>query len=160
MPTIIEAVWTIAGIENMLQAHAGGASVTIDSFKVGEGGWENLPSGVFPRNPADPGPLLVRGPYLTDLDVIMNPADYSGSSSSFQKALTAPDFSYAAQVLEITCLLDFGEYNDDGFGNAPEIFEIGVFAGLVLVAYGTFPMQVKTVANQIPNIFRLAASGA
>jgi hypothetical protein len=164
MPTIINAIIPHAALDNVLQAYGGLTAFggTIDSFKVGEGGWEDTAAGRVPRDPTDGGPLLTRGPYLTDLDAIQNSGDYPVETGTFQKALVTPaDFNYVSstKTLEVTCLLDFGEFNDDGFGNAPEIYEIGLFAGTLMVAYGTMTLQTKTPAAQIPNIVRISATG-
>lgn len=162
MPTVINAIITNAALDNILQSWANTATFNdIDTFKVGEGGYITTAAGQVPRDPTDPGPTLVRGPYLTDLDAIQNPSDYPTETGTFQKALNPGDFNYisATKTLEVACLLDFGEFNDDGFGNAPEIYEIGLFAGSLLVAYGTMTQQVKTVADQIPNIVRVTATG-
>ena len=120
----------------------------IDSFKVGEGGWLLTPSGVVPRTP---------DATLTDLDCIVNPTRYPlDSVATFSKALVGGDIVFIAPgTLEVTCLLDFGDFNNDGFGNNPEIYEIGLFAGTTMMAYGTFQQQVKTPGNQLPNTIRI-----
>ena len=164
MPTVIQAIIPNAAIDALLQQYGGLGSpfAAIDSFKVGEGGYELTASGKVPRDPTDPGALGARGPFLTDLDAIQNPSDYPVETGTFQKALVSPsDFNFDAvtRTLEVTCLLDFGEFNDDGFGNAPEIYEIGLFAGTLMVAYGTMTQQVKTPGVQIPNIVRITATG-
>lgn len=164
MPTVINAIIPNAALDAVLQNFGGlggPPSILIDSFKVGEGGFEITPSGNIPRDPSDGGVGDVRGPFLTDLDVIENPGDYPAESGSFQKALGIGAFTYnsVTKIFEATCLLDFGEFNDDGFGNNPEIYEIGLFAGTLMVAYGTMTAQVKTGAVQIPNIVRITATG-
>jgi hypothetical protein len=165
MPTTIQAIIPNAAIDAVLQNFGGlggPPAILIDSFKVGEGGYEITASGNVPRDPTEPGATGTRGPFLTDLDATQNPADYPGATGTFQKALAPGDFAYDAgtRTLSVTCLLDFGEFNDDGFGNPPEIYEIGLFAGTLLVAYGTMTQQVKTPGVQIPNIVRITATGA
>lgn len=118
----------------------------ITSFKVGEGGWENTPGGQARRDPTDPGPANTRGPTLTDLDCIVNPADYPvDSRGNFSKGLALVNFAFTGNTtLEATCFLDFGEFNDDGHGNFPEMYEIGLFnSASEMVAYGTFPVVEK-----------------
>lgn len=164
MPTVIQAIIPNAAIDALLQQYGGLGSpfAAIDSFKVGEGGYEITDSGNLPRDPTEGGALETRGAFLTDLDVIQNASDYPASSGSFQKALASPadfNFDVPTRTLEVTCLLDFGEFNDDGFGNPPEIYEIGLFAGTLMVAYGTMTVQVKTPGVQIPNIVRITATG-
>jgi hypothetical protein len=130
-----------------------GASVlaAVDSFKVGEGGYKVELSGNVPRTP---------DPTLTDLDIVVNPGQYVDPTTPFQKALVLADFTKTYSpagfpILEVSCLLDFLEYNDDGLGNFPEIYEIGLFAGTTMIAYGTFDQQTKTPGNQIPFIVTL-----
>jgi len=165
MPTVIQAIIPNAALDAVLQNFgglSGPPAILIDSFKVGEGGYEITPSGNVPRDPSDPGSLNTRGPYLTDLDALQNPSDYPTATGTFSKALATPadfNFDVPTRSLEVTCLLDFGEFNDDGFGNAPEIYEIGLFAGTLLVAYGTMTKQVKTLGVQIPNVVRITATG-
>ena len=123
----------------------------ITSFKVGEGGWESTPGGVFPRDPTDPGATSTRGPVLTDLDCIENPSDYPVDSRGFfSKALVLVNFAFTGNTtLEVTCFLDFGEFNDDGHGNFPEMYEIGLFnSSAEMVAYGTFPRVEKNPGVQ------------
>jgi hypothetical protein len=119
-------------------------TITIDEFKVGEGGWETTPAGPSPRTP---------DASLTDLDAIENPSRYTvDSRATFAKALTVGEMTFTAPAtLEVACSLTALEFNDDGYGNAPEIWEIGLFSdkpggGRMMVAYGTFPKQTKTPA--------------
>lgn len=118
----------------------------IDEFKVGEGGWITTVGGPVPRTPDGT---------FQDLDVFENPSRYpSDSLGTFSKALTPTEMSYdvPSKTLTVTCALDFGDFNDDGNGNAPEIYEIGLFSdhpssGRIMVAYGTYPLITKTPAN-------------
>jgi hypothetical protein len=94
------------------------------------------------------------------------------------KALTPADLTYESPTsLRVRCLLDFGDFNEDfpGSGRNPELWEIGIFCDhpevvntppfspvppdpltpLLMVGYGTFPMQVKNAGIQIENIVRL-----
>lgn len=146
MPAIIATV-TNDGLIAITQRLAGitGSLGAIDSFKVGEGGWILTPSGQVPRVP---------DPTLTDLDCIVNPTRYGATSiANFQKALVLVDFTWTSPgTVEALCLLDFGDFNNDGFGNFPEIYEIGLFIGPIMVAYGTFPVEIKSPAVQIPNL--------
>jgi hypothetical protein len=154
MPVNIVAVVTDIGRQRLLDGWGQVTALTsITSFKVGEGGWEQTPAGRVPRDPTDPGPTNSRGPTLTDLDAISNPADYPADSlGTFQKALVSVDFSITGNsTLEVTCVVAVGDFIDDGNGNTPEIYEIGLFnsAG-EMVAYGTYPV-VLTVPG--PNTF-------
>jgi hypothetical protein len=143
----IELVITDEALTHLPQMWAGiSVFKTIDEFKVGEGGWITTPGGKVPRTP---------NPTLTDLDVFVNPGNYPADSlGSFAKALTPAEMSFdtGTKTLTVSCALDFGEFNDDGNGLSPEIYEIGLFSdhpssGRIMVAYGTFPEVVKTVAD-------------
>lgn len=150
MAVILEAIVTDAGRFALLSdGWKGGALSAIASFKVGEGGWVNTLAGKTRRDPTDPGPSANRGPTLSDLDVITNPGDYpADSQGSFSKALAPGDLVISGNTtLEVTCLLTALEFNDDGSGNPPEIYEVGVFDGAgTMVLYGTCPVVVKTPA--------------
>jgi len=139
----------------------------INYFKVGEGGWIDPGGGAVARTPVDNLRRLDNS--LQDIDAIVDttraaldqryPAD---SQNYYGKTLTISDFSFISpNKLEIRCNLDSAEWLDDGYGNSPEIWEIGVFCDhpvvggqRLMIAYGTFPMQTQ-VANPILNIVRL-----
>lgn len=113
-------------------------------FKVGEGGWVDPGSGRVPRTP---------DPALTNLDVIINPAWYPPPDDAYYptpaaayKAFVPADISFVGpSTIRLRCRLEAGEFNDDGHGNNPEIWELGVFdADGDMLAYFTFPKQVKT----------------
>ena len=154
MPTVV-ATYTAAGLQAYLN-RLGQVNPTlslIDTFKVGEGGFKVEALGNVPRVP---------DPTLTDLDIIVNPSRYVvNPTPTFQKALGPGDFAVTPSdnggVLEATCLLDFAEYNNDGAGNFPQIYEIGLFAGSLMVAYGTFNEQGKDPGSQIPFTVALTA---
>ena len=147
-------------------------------FKVGEGGWVNPGTGRVRRTPDDSLRLLtpVGSPstYIQDLDAVVDPTRavvdqrYAADErATFKKDLTISDISYpTAYTVEVDCLLDLGDFNDDGYGNSPEIWEIGLFcdhpvAGSLatdqglMVAYGTFPLEVKDSSKQILNVVRI-----
>lgn len=145
----------------------------IKFFKVGEGGWQDPGSGKRARTP-DNSLRRLSAPLIQDLDCIVDPTRASidqrypsDSRAYFKKNLISTDFTFEApNVLKVRCTLDYSEFNDDGFGNYPEIWEIGVFAdhptigGLaadqgLMIAYGTFPLESKTPAKQIENYMRL-----
>jgi hypothetical protein len=143
----IELVVTDDALTFLPQMWAGLATFkVIDEFKVGEGGWIASSGGPVPRTP---------DPTLQDVDAIENPSRYpSDSQGTFAKALGPADMSYdvPTKTLTVSCGLDFGEFNDDGNGNQPQIYEIGLFsdhptAGRIMVAYGTFPEILKTPAT-------------
>lgn len=158
----IEAVVTDIGRQRLME---GWGQVTtledIDSFKVGEGGWEDTPGGRVPRDPTDTGSGDDRGPKLVDLDCLTNtyPLDSKGY---FSKALAGVDITVTGTpgtTLEATCFLDFSEFNDDGNGNDPEMYEIGLFnTSGEMVAYGTFPLVTKNVGVQRTFKVRISAN--
>ena len=119
------------------------------TFKFGEGGWINPGPGKVPRVP---------DPTLTDVDAIARPFLYPADSRYvFTKTFPAPDvFWEAPSVARCRLFLDFGEANDDGFGNSPEFWEVGIFDTTgMMVAYFTMPVQVKTPIVQIENVGRI-----
>lgn len=140
----------------------------VNSFKVGEGGWIDPGTGKVPRTPVNNLRRLDNG--LQDIDAIVDttraapdqryPAD---SQASFSKALTVSDMSFIApNILEVRCFLDLAEFNDDGFANSPEIWELGVFTDHpvvggqdLMIAYGTFPQQTKDATTTLLNIMRI-----
>jgi len=142
-------------------------------FKVGEGGWVDPGSGKERRTP-DPSLRRLSSPLIQDLDAVVDatraPAAqrYAATErATFKKDLTSSDLSFTSpSTLEIECLLDFSDFNDDGYGNDPEIWEIGIFtdhpeeSGLgvdegLMIAYGTFPLEVKDSTKQILHIVRI-----
>lgn len=158
MPTIV-ATPTILALD-LIPRYWGGslALEPIDQFRVGEGGWIQTLAGRVARTP---------DPSLTDLDVAINPSRYPlDSRASFAKALAPGDITYTSLtdggMLEVTCLLDFGEFNDDGYGNFPNIQEIGLFSdnpsapGKIMVAYVTLAMQEKNPAVQLSNAVKIS----
>jgi len=139
----------------------------IKTFKVGEGGWTN--PGPVRRDPPEDD-LRRLDNSIQDIDAIVDATRpvmsqrYTASTrASFEKALVLGDFTFeTASTLRVRCFLDFSEFNDDGFGNPPEIWEIGLFSDhptvsgqKLMVAYGTFPEEIKNVSKQIENIVRI-----
>lgn len=117
-------------------------------FKVGEGGWIDPGSGRIPRTPDST---------LTDLDCKVNPGRYPNPDDrayypaavpppDIGKAFVPADISFVApSTIRLRCRLEAVEFNDDGFGNSPEIWELGVFdSDGDMLAYFTFPKQIKT----------------
>lgn len=142
---------------------------TIYCFKVGEGGWVNLGGGDQRRSPPESN-LRRLDNGLQDIDAVVDPTRAAANQryaadrrASYTKLLVVGDFSFLSpNKLEIRCVLDTTEFNDDGFGNSPEIWEVGIFTvhplapvSLLMVAYGTFPMQTKTSSFPLMNIVRL-----
>lgn len=141
----------------------------ITSFKIGEGGWIDPGSGRVRRDPPEDDLRRIDN-NIQDIDAIVDPTRPIMSQrypavdrASFEKALVLADFTYESlTTLRVRCFLDFGEFNDDGFGNDPEIWEIGLFSDhptasgeKLMVAYGTFPVETKNVTKQLENIVRI-----
>ena len=146
MATIIGVI-TDAGREKWSKYMAG--VVGIDDiagggFRIGEGGWINIP----PKVPKSPNATL------TDLDCIVSAGSYPVDSRYVFPTVGTKAFNsvlwVSPSIIRLECLLDFTDANDDGFGNPPEFWELGVYdsAG-VMVAYFTFPVDIKTVLNQL-----------
>lgn len=76
---------------------------------------------------------------------------------TFEKAYVGTDLTFEeAGRMSAVAFLDFLDGNDDGFGGSPEFFEIGVFdAAGNMIAYGTYPGEVKTIGIQFNKIVRI-----
>jgi hypothetical protein len=125
----------IAAVQNAQDGLA--PDLGISYFKIAEGGWRLAGASKVPRTP---------DPLLSDVDALANPGRYPlDSRYVFQKSITPDRINITgANFIEIECFVDTSEANDDGFGNPPEFWEIGVFdADGTLVAYVTFDKQTK-----------------
>lgn len=105
-------------------------------FRIGMGGYTIVGGNKFPKAP---------DPSLTALEATGAPGDFY-----FQKSLANQDISWIApSTLVIRCRLDPIESNDDGTGNPPKFFEIGIFdENNVMIIYSTFAEQTKS-SNKI-----------
>lgn len=141
----------------------------IKTFKIGEGGWINPGGGRVPRTPVA-NLRRLSAPLIQELDAVVDTTRLlidqrypSDSRATFEKTLTGADFTFeGTSTIRVRCLLDFGEFNNDGFGNSPELYEIGLFsdhptisAQKMMVAYATFPAQVKDNSKQLENVVRI-----
>ena len=139
MTVTLTGVFTDKGRETLAKAMAniaGFPQTRAVYFKIGMGGYVDTPSGRVPKDP---------NPALTDIEATGAPGDFS-----IQKNLNALDFVFIApSTMQIRCQLSGSEANDDGLGNAPRLFEVGIFDdnGNMLI-YATFPEQTKA-ANKI-----------
>lgn len=116
----------------------------ISSFKVGMGGWN--PDG-SPRTPS---------PGLTDLDIVLDqtrpaiekryPAlTVPPYNITYQKSFIPGQLAAASNVLTAGCEITNAEYNDDGLGGAPVVWEIGLFdTDDTMIVYGTYNGIAKT----------------
>lgn len=110
----------------------------ISSFKLGIGGWNGDGS---PRWPSTA---------LTDLDIIIDqsrdPAEKRYPlltappyNISFQKNFISGQLATSANVLTALCEVSVSEYNDDGNGGSPTVWEIGLFdTDGTMIVYATF----------------------
>lgn len=117
------------------------------SFKIGEGGWQDLGGGKEPLPP---------DPALTDITSLSYPAD---SQYFFGKDLNIADLTFTSPTrLEIRVFVDSSEANDDGFGNPPEFLELGIFDDTVgngygtMLVYSTFPLEIKTPSKSLEHL--------
>lgn len=126
--------------------------LTSGVFKLGEGGWQQSPAGKIRRTPV--GSLRRLDNNIQDIDAVVDttravpdqrylPAERYVYTQSF----VAPDISYVAPYIQCRCLVPTSSILDDGFGNTPEFYEVGIFtdhpvtAGQkLMLAYGTFPV--------------------
>ena len=114
-------------------------------FKIGEGGWIDPGGGKEPLPP---------DATLTDLTagtgIYVAPSDFI-----FTKAFVpASDFTFISSArAQLRCLILTSEANDDGHGNPPELFELGIFdASSNMLVYSTFPLEVKTPSKSLEHI--------
>jgi hypothetical protein len=145
VPDIARETWAKADVGS------GNGHSKFSYFKIGCGGWTDS-SGT--KEPIDP--TTKKG--LTDLDCIENSGSYPAASQYyFQKSLTSGDIAYEAdRKSRGTCTISFTEANDDGLGNPPEFWEIGIFdENDVMVVYGTFPKETKTSDKEIEKEIRI-----
>lgn len=168
MATNVEAVFTEDARLLWPQEKAGlKTSHAIDLFKVGEGGWVDPGTGRQRRLPVSTLRRLDND--VQDIDAIVdgtrsveNQRYPSNQRGHFSKALASGDFVVQSPTSIVAhCFLDFGEFNDNGSGSNPEIWEIGLFqdhpdaggslpAGTkLMVAYGTLPLIVKNSGKQV-----------
>lgn len=129
----------------------------VSYFKIGEGGWIDPGGGREPRSPA-------AHVAENDLDAVIDLSRplilqrYAADERYvFQKAFGGGDLTFSApSTLSCTCFVDFGEANNDGYGNDPEFWEIAVFdTNDSMLAYGTFPQQTKNNTVQITNTMKI-----
>lgn len=106
-------------------------------FKIGEGGYIFNGVGNVPKTP---------NPALTDVEATGAPGDYF-----FQKDFSAADIVFIApSTIRFRCKVLPTEANDDGLGNSPKFFEIGIFdQNDNMMGYCTFDEQTKNASKTI-----------
>lgn len=136
---ILTGIFTSKGRETLAKSFGqiGGFPYTnAVYFKIGMGGYIVSGDGRVPKAP---------NPALLDIEA-------TGAAGDFflQKNLVTTDFTFIApSTMQVRCRVEPTEANDDGNGNAPRFFELGLFdANNNLLIYSTFPEQTKQ-ANKI-----------
>jgi hypothetical protein len=148
MPQIVSAVVTNAWRTKLAQIYSNnGPTFSLPlSFSIGEGGWTNPGGGKEPITPN------------VALTVLSAPGYVAGSTFVFSKNLnTVSDLTFTSPTrAEISCFVSSSEANDDGGGNPPEFFELGIFDGLMgtgtMLAYSTFPIEIKTSSKALLHV--------
>ncbi len=134
---------TLAGEKVATQWVNETAMVAPSYFKIGEGGWYTVGADKAQRTPTAG---------QTDLHCITNPGLYPADSVYvFTKSFVAGDVTaVAGGIVRCNCLILQAEANNDGFGNDPEFWELGIFdSDGVMISYGTFPREQKNALIQI-----------
>jgi hypothetical protein len=146
MPQVVSAVVTNAWRTKLAQMYSNGAAFSLPlSFRIGEGGWTNPGSG---KEPIPPNVALT---------ALSAPGYPAGSQFIFSKNLLVANLTFTSPTrVEISCVVSSSEANDDGGGNPPEFFELGIFDGLMgagtMLAYSTFPIEIKTSSKALQHV--------
>jgi len=117
--------------ESFISTLAGYDVLSLKYFKIGEGGWISDGVSKIPKNP---------NPSLTDIE-----ADGTPGNTYVQKDLTADKVQFILpSTAQVECTLEMTEGNDNGYGEAPQYFEIGLFDEQDnMIVYATFPGETK-----------------
>lgn len=146
---VIPSAWAV----KIASRIAGGTEdLEPSTFKIGEGGWVDVGGVPTARTP---------DPSLGDLDCLENPGRYPVDSRfAFTKALALGRVTVTGNEVTVDCIIDTSEANDDGNGNAPEFWELGVFDGDGdMMLYGTFSAQPKTDRVLLRHTITLTVEG-
>ena len=144
---VIQGVFTDAGRDALAKSMLGPLvrspyfETYFTYFKIGEGGYQLGPGGS--KQPKTPEPDR------TDLESVSTPGLYT-----FQKTLIAGDLTIEVDgtitYAKVRCFVNYGEANDNGFGQYPEFFELGLFdAQGVMLIYATFPGETKNPSKTL-----------
>jgi hypothetical protein len=150
MATVLQGVMTNKGREILAKSlgSVGGFPLVAGiSFGYGEGGWTTSGGGRTPKVP-DPSRL--------DLEARTTPPP---DDFIFGHNLIPADITFIApSTIELRCRLVPSESNDDGYGNSPKFFELGIFDSAVdgshkptgnMIAYTTFDEQTKSATKSL-----------
>lgn len=126
--------------KSFISGLAGYPALSISYFKIGQGGWMLDNGFKVPKTP---------NPALEDIEATGGTDD-----TYFQKALTADKVEFVAPTTsKITCTLDLLEGNDNGLGESPTYFEIGLFDSTgKMVIYATFPEETKNATKILTHV--------
>lgn len=136
MATFITGVVTNKGREVFAKAFGNIApypQTRAYKFRIGMGGWEL--NALLAKIPKTPNPSLV------NVEATNVPGDIY-----IEKLLVPGDFLFIApSIMQVRCRLEPLEANDDGLGEPPAFFEIGIFDdNNNMLVYSTFFEQTKT----------------
>lgn len=114
-------------------------------FKYGEGGFIQTINGRIPKDPSD-------GVDLLDVEAASNPSLFA-----YTKNFVVTDLTFfAPSTMQCRCRLVELEANDNGFGENPRFFELGIFDNNDnLMAYTTFAEQTKTSNKILTNFVQI-----
>jgi len=147
MAAIIQAVVTDIGRETLAKSLIGPLGSFPESelsyFQVGEGGFVVTTGGKIPKAP---------DPARTDLE-----ATGAAGDLIFQKSFAPSDVTFVISAkIRTESLVGLAEANDDGLGDPPEFFEIGLFdTNDNMIVYGTFPAETKTPDKTLNHIITI-----
>jgi len=147
--TTIQLVVTDLGRERLAKSLIGVLGgfphTELDFFQIGEGGFVETINGRVPKNP---------DPSRTELEATGVAGDFL-----FEKAFTASDLQFIASPsprVQVTAFVGLAEANDDGLGDSPRFFEIGLFdQDRNLLVYGTFPEETKSPDKTLNHIITI-----
>lgn len=148
MATLLTGVFTNKGRELLAKAFGNfstGVTTRARYFKYGEGGYIVTPQGRIPKSPLD-------GVGYTDVEAAGNPSLFT-----YQKNLITTDFTFISpSIMQVRCRLSETEANDNGFGDPPRFFELGLFDDDDnMLVYSTFYEQTKSVSKILNNLVQV-----
>jgi hypothetical protein len=147
MATLIQAVVTDKGREviakKMLGSMIGYGQPILSYFQIGEGGFAETISGRVPKDP---------DPSRTALEATGDPGNYI-----FQKSFSPLDVGFSGPYsINLTAFVGLGEANDDGLGEPPRFFEMGLFDDENnMIVYMTFPEETKTADKTLNHVITI-----
>lgn len=146
MAFVVTGVVTNKGRETFAKSMGsiGGFTLTrAYKFRIGMGGYITTLAGRVPKVP-DPSKTIIE-------------ATGAPGDAYFEKLFGSTDFQFIVpSTIQIRCRLDPTEFNDDGLGNAPRLFEIGIFDDYNnLLVYATFDEETKAPTKVLTNFIQV-----